>query len=189
MREVARMVGVLTLVCVLAALALAKVYDLTEEPIREAKRQELLRAVGAVLPAFDNAPDADAREVDGVTYYPGRKVGELVGVAFPVRSNEGYSGTIEALVGVDPTGRVTGVVVLAHAETPGLGAKAADPGFLAQFNGRSLDDARWAVKKDGGDFDQITGATITPRAIVAAIRTGLERYRAAKPRMDVFGDQ
>ena len=90
-------------------------------------------------------------------------------------------------MGVDPAGRVTGVVVLSHAETPGLGAKATDPKYLEQFRGRSLASARWAVKKDGGDFDQVTGATITPRAIITAIHAGLERFE--KDRDVVIRDQ
>jgi len=177
MRDVLRMVLVLGVVCVVAALGLARVYDLTKEPIAEAKRQEMLRAIRAVLPAFTNEPDRDRIEAGGRAYYPGRAEGRLTGVAIPVSSPEGYGGNIEALVGVTPEGVVTGVAVLAHAETPGLGAKAADPAYLAQFEGKSLSGSRWAVKKDGGDFDQITGATITPRALIAAIRQGLEAFQ------------
>jgi electron transport complex protein RnfG len=173
------MVVVLGLVCSIAALALAVVYDLTKEPIAEAYRQELLDAIGAVLPQFDNAPDADVVEVDGVSYYVGKLSSEPVGAAFKVNTNQGYSGLITALVGVDPAGKVTGVRVLLHAETPGLGAKFTDPGFLAQFKGKALDTAKWKVKKDGGDFDQITGATITPRALVTAISEGLAGYAKA----------
>ncbi len=181
MREALRMVLVLTAVCVVAALGLARVHEMTREPIREAMRQELLRAIVAVLPEFDNAPDREARQIGGRTYYPAFREGRFVGAAFPVVSNEGYGGRIEALVGVDPQGRVTGVVILSHAETPGLGAKFTDPAYLAQFRGKGLDNARWAVRKDGGDFDQITGATITPRALVKAIRQGLEAFSAARP--------
>ncbi len=183
MRDVLRMVLVLVAVCAVAALGLARVYDLTKEPIKEAKRQELLRAIRAVLPSFENAPDQDAVQVGGTPYYPGTKGDETVGVAFPVSSAEGYSGTIEALVGVDPSGTVTGVAVLAHAETPGLGAKFTDPGFLAQFEGKTLRGARWAVAKDGGEFDQITGATITPRALIGAIRGGLEAFEENRSRV------
>jgi len=175
-KDLARMVLVLGAVCVAAALGLARVYDLTKEPIAEAKRQEVLRAIRAVLPAFANEPDRDRVEAAGRTYYPGRVEGRLTGVAIPVSSGEGYSGTIEALVGVNPEGVVTGVAILAHAETPGLGAKFTSPAYLAQFAGKSLTGARWAVRKDGGDFDQITGATITPRALVAAIQQGLQAF-------------
>lgn len=180
MRDMARMVVVLAAVCALAALGLAKVYDLTKEPIQEAKRQELLRALRAVLPAFDNAPDRDAVEVGGTRYYLGRKGGTTTGVAIPVSSSEGYGGTIEALVGLKPEGEVRGVAILAHLETPGLGSKFENPAYLSQFEGKTLRNARWAVKKDGGDFDQITGATITPRALVKAIREGLEAFQQGR---------
>lgn len=178
MKDLLRMVAVLTAVGVLAALGLARVHEVTREPIREAARRELLRAVGAVLPPFDNEPDRETVDVEGIPFYPARARGETVGAAFPVSSTEGYSGAIEALAGVDAQGRVTGVVVLAHAETPGLGSKFTAPGYLAQFRGKTLEGARWAVRKDGGDFDQITGATITPRALVKALRQGLERFAA-----------
>ena len=181
MRDVLRMVLVLGVVCVAAALGLARVYDLTKGPIAEAKRQEVLRAIRAVLPPFANEPDRDRIEEGGRTYYPGRADGRLTGVAIPVSSPEGYGGNIEALVGVDPEGAVTGVAILAHAETPGLGAKVAQPAFLAQFSGKTLAGARWAVKKDGGDFDQITGATITPRALIAAIQQGLRDFERDRP--------
>lgn len=176
MKSIARMVLVLGLVCAVAALSLSLVYEVTKEPIAEAYRQELLDAIGAVLPAFDNAPDADMATVDGVDYYIGKAKGAPVGAAFKVNTTQGYSGLITALVGVDPAGKVTGVRILLHTETPGLGAKFTAPDFLAQFKGKTLETAKWKVKKDGGDFDQITGATITPRALVAAMAEGLEAF-------------
>ena len=181
MRDVLRMVLVLGVVCVAAALGLARVYDLTKEPIAEAKRQEVLQAIRAVLPPFANEPDRDQVEQGGRTYYRGRAEGRLTGVAIPVSSPEGYGGNIEALVGVDPDGAVTGVAILAHAETPGLGAKFTQPTYLAQFSGKTQAGARWAVRKDGGDFDQITGATITPRALIAAILQGLRDFERDRP--------
>jgi electron transport complex protein RnfG len=184
MKSIARMVLVLGLVCTVAALSLSVVYEVTKEPIAEAYRQELLDAIGAVLPAFDNAPDADMVAVEGVDYYLAKAKGAPVGAAFKVSSTQGYSGLITALVGVDPEGRVTGVRILLHTETPGLGAKFTAPAFLAQFKGKTLGTSNWKVKKDGGDFEQITGATITPRALVAAIGEGLETF--AKARFTVF---
>ena len=91
--------------------------------------------------------------------------------------DSGYSGNIAIMVGVDPQGEVTGMEILSHAETPGLGDKITQPWFKDMFKGKSLDNADWRVKKDGGEFDQITGATISPRAVVGAIRRGLEFFR------------
>jgi electron transport complex protein RnfG len=89
---------------------------------------------------------------------------------------DGYSGNIEIMVGVDPAGAVTGIEILSHAETPGLGAKITQPAFKKQFVGKNLENADWRVKKDGGQFDQITGATISPRAVVGAVHRGLEFF-------------
>lgn len=101
------------------------------------------------------------------------------GAVIETTAPDGYSGAIQLLVGVDFAGTVLGVRVTEHHETPGLGDKIelrlSD--WITRFTGKVIhgaDDARWAVKKDGGDFDQFTGATITPRAVVNAVkRAGL----------------
>ena len=87
------------------------------------------------------------------------------------------------LIAVDARGRVLGVRVLSHSETPGLGdgIEAARSDWILGFDGRSLDNtppADWAVRKDGGAFDQFTGATVTPRAVVWAVHDGLRRFQA-----------
>ena len=183
MKGIAKLVLVLALVCVAAALGLSVVEQMTREPIAQALRKELLDAVEAVLPAFDNAPDEDKVTIEEREYYVGTKDGIPVGAAFKVSSMEGYSGLITALVGVNPGGVVTGVSILIHTETPGLGAKITAPAFLAQFKDKELSTAQWLVKKDGGDFDQITGATVSPRALVAAIDSGLKAFMAEKAKV------
>jgi electron transport complex protein RnfG len=186
MKDIARLVLVLTLIAAGAGLILSLVEAVTREPIAEQRRQQTLKALKAVLPPIDNAPDTDTvsltvgkdrkgRDV-ARTFYRGRKEGELAGVAFKVVAPEGYSGNIEIMVGVGAEGTVSGIEILSHAETPGLGDKIAQPGFKDQFKGQSLESADWRVKKDGGDFDQITGATISPRAVVGAVRAGLEFF-------------
>ncbi len=180
MSGLSKMIVVLGVICLASAAGLSYVNDLTRAPIAEAMRRELLDAVEAVLPPFDNQPDADSVKFDDTLYYVGKAEEDVVGIAFEVSTMEGYGGLIRALVGVDPSGTVTGVRILQHLETPGLGAKADNPEFLAQFKGGSLNSAKWAVKKDGGDFDQITGATITPRALIKAIEEGLTRYAAVR---------
>jgi electron transport complex protein RnfG len=187
MAELRRLVIVLTLVTALAGLILSLVESATREPIAKQRREEMLRALKAVLPPVDNAPDTDVvqlvvgrdrkgREQQG-TFYRGRRGGQLTGVAFQVTAPDGYSGSIDIMVGIDPRGMVTGVAILKHAETPGLGDKIARPGFTGLFIGKGLDNADWRVRKDGGNFDQLTGATISPRAVVGAIRRGLEFFR------------
>ena len=186
MRDILRLIVVLTCICIASAIALAKIYDLTKGPIAHQKRLEVLRAIKAVLPSYDNEPDRDmvkvpmgvdkkGEEIQGV-FYRGRKEGRLNGVAFKVNSPEGYGGTIEVMVGLLPDGTVHGMEVLSHLETPGLGAKIREAKFKDRFKKRSLSNTKWAVKKDAGDIDGITGATISSRAVIKAIRGGLEFY-------------
>jgi len=115
--------------------------------------------------------------------YIARQNGEISGVILPAETAAGYSGSIVQLVGIDREGRITGVRVLEHRETPGLGDKV-EPRkhpWIFSFDGRSLtntDAVLWGVKKDGGDFDQFVGATITPRAVVGAVHQALLFFEA-----------
>ncbi len=106
-----------------------------------------------------------------------------VAALFVVSARDGYAGPIRLLVGIDVSGTVTGVHVLEHRETPGLGdrVESGKSDWVRQFDGRSLTDpatAGWAIKRDGGQFDQLTGASVTPRAIVRAIRETLQYFDA-----------
>ena len=108
---------------------------------------------------------------------------QVVGVILPVRTTEGYSGDIELLVGINPDTSIQGVRVVTHRETPGLGdnIELSKSDWILSFNGKvrsTSDDPKWAVKKDGGEFDQFTGATITPRAIVDATGVALDYFNA-----------
>lgn len=191
MKDTLRLAIALTLIAAIAGLILSLVEAVTREPIAEQRRLETLRALQTVLPAFDNSPDADTVELTvgkdkkgkeiKRLFYRGRTGAELSGIAFTVRSPEGYSGNIDIMVGIDAAGKVTGLEILTHAETPGLGDKITHEPFKGQFRGKSLDNADWRVKKDGGTFDQITGATISPRAVVKAVAAGLEFYRDHRP--------
>jgi Na+-translocating ferredoxin:NAD+ oxidoreductase subunit G len=185
--NIGRLALVLTLIAAGAGLVLSLVERVTREPIAEQRRQETLRALQAVLPPADNAPDSDlvnliigadrrGREVVR-TFYRGRQEGEISGIAFKVVAPDGYSGNIDIMVGVTPDGTVHGVEILTHAETPGLGDKIEATWFKGQFASKNLDNIDWRVKKDGGAFDQITGATISARATVTAVRGGLEFFQ------------
>jgi electron transport complex protein RnfG len=187
MNSMPRLILVLTLITAGAGLTLSLVELVTREPIAEQRRLETLRALKAVLPQANNSPDEDTvqlvtgkdkrgRDVQR-TFFRGRQDGALSGVAFKVVAPDGYSGNIDIMVGIDPSGTIAGIEILSHAETPGLGDKIALPSFKANFAGKNLGNADWRVKKDGGEFDQITGATISPRAVVGAVRKGLEFYR------------
>ncbi|MBE0597672.1 MAG: RnfABCDGE type electron transport complex subunit G [Desulfuromonadales bacterium] len=188
MKETLRLALVLTLIAAGAGLILSLVESATRAPIAEQRRQETLRALRAVLPPVDNAPDTDTVELKigqdrrgrdlSRTFYRGRIGGELAGVAFPVTAPDGYSGNIDIMVGVRPDGVVQAIAILQHAETPGLGDKIGADWFRGQFPGKHRENADWRVKKDGGDFDQITGATISARAVVTAVRQGLDFFQA-----------
>lgn len=107
--------------------------------------------------------------------------GQPVAALFVVRAMDGFSGPIRLLVGVDSAGVVTGVRVLEHRETPGLGdlIDSDKSDWILQFTGKSLvspDAPLWAIKRDGGEFDQFTGASITPRAVINAIKETLAYF-------------
>ena len=111
--------------------------------------------------------------------YRVRQGNTVVGVILPATARDGYSGDIRALVGVRRDGSVAGVRVVAHRETPGLGDKVdlRKSDWILDFNERNLENpalSGWNVEKDGGVFDQFTGATVTPRAVILATRRALE---------------
>jgi Na+-translocating ferredoxin:NAD+ oxidoreductase subunit G len=184
MKEILKLIGVLTIISAGAGVLLALTNSVTMKPIAEARRQETLQALSRVLPPFDNQPDADTKSFteDGVTwtFYVARKAKRFAGTAFTATSRKGYGGPITLMAGLSGDGTLRTVQILSQQETPGLGTKITVPPFSKQFDERSIDGAKWAVKKDGGDFDAITGATISSRAVLEAIRGGLDVYRKHK---------
>ena len=192
MKEILRLCYVLTLIGGVCAAVMAFVNQTTKAPIEKSLAGEKMDAVKVVMPPSDNDLAKDAvtikdkdREME-ITFYVGTKGGVAVGAAFVIIASGGYAGTIDLLVGVDTAGVVTGLEILKHAETPGLGSKIATPLFKDQYIGTSIKDPKqWAVAKDGGTFKQITGATISSRAVTTAIANGLEFLEAHKA--EVFG--
>jgi len=171
-----------------ATLLLAVAYGLTKEPIQKSALEDLRRSLEQVIPAsiHDNNPAADTLQLqlDGtpLLVYRARRGNHVTGVAFEA-ARRGYSGEIRVLLGIDENGKLLGVRVLQHTETPGLGDKieVTRSDWITRFTGKSLGDppdAQWAVKKDGGPFDQFAGATITPRAVVNGVRDGLRLFAA-----------
>ena len=172
----------------LIATALLVLGNLATVDAIEARTREDLRAsLTQVIPPSRHDNDLLANplliDVEGVgarTVYRATVDLEVTAVAFEI-VGRGYAGDIRLVLGVSADGRVLGARVLAHAETPGLGDKieVERDDWILGFNGLSLGNpppARWKVNKDGGDFDAFSGATITPRAVVAAIREGLEFF-------------
>ncbi len=176
----------LGMVAMLCSAALFMGNDLTRDAIAKAEADDLAASLAQVLPAGnDNDLLNDTVKVgaDGtalVTVYRARKAGVITGVVFQM-AQRGYAADIVVLMGVDMEGRLLGARVIKHAETPGLGDKIeiAKAKWILDFNGKSLSDPppeKWGVKKDGGVFDQFAGATITPRAVVKAVKSGLEFF-------------
>ncbi len=176
--------GVLWMIAAIAGSLLVMGFVGTEEPIKQRALEDLQRSLSQVLPAerYDNDPSLDTLDQpseDGTVnrFYRATLASVAVASAFEVEEG-GYSGPIRLVMGVSRDGLILGVRVLSHTETPGLGDKieTAKDDWVLSFNGLSLSnlaDERWAVKKDGGAFDQFSGATITPRAVVKAVKKGL----------------
>jgi len=179
--------GLLGAFTMLAAVFLGLGNVATRDAIEQRRAEDLSASLTQVIPPdiHDNDLLDDALTVKNqsgapVTLYRALKGPDVTAVAFEI-SGQGYGGPIQLILGIGADGKILGARALAHAETPGLGDKieATRSDWIRGFEGRSLGDPppeRWAVKKDGGDFDQLTGATITPRAVVKAIKGGLELF-------------
>lgn len=166
------------------ALVIANYY--TAPAIGIAEQHDLEQSLGQVLPAgfADNNLLKDVVVLKNAAGAPvevhrARKGSAVQGAVFEA-SSPGYAGPVDVLVGINRDGVVQGVRVLRHAETPGLGDKIeeAKSNWIHSFEGKGLTTAKWLVKKDGGDFDQFAGATITPRGVVKAVKEALEFHQA-----------
>ena len=173
---------VLTGVTVIAGALLGYVNELTKGPIAEANAKALGDAIALVVPGFDNNP-AEAPEsidLDGATYkiYKATKGGEFIGAAVESSAN-GFGGALNVLVGFDKEGNIIDYSLLSHAETPGLGSKAADwfkKGAKGDITGKNPGKGALVVNKDGGDVDAITASTITTRAFLNAVNNAYAAY-------------
>jgi len=179
-----RMIIALFVVAAIAAILLGMTDILTRQPIAAAQKAALHNALKQVLPQHENDPQAD-KFVFGdakTSMYPARnKAGKLAALAWDVVAPDGYSGSIHILIGVRPDGRIYAIRITQHQETPGLGdGIVKNKGWLTSFVDQSLSSKQWKVKKDGGDFDQFTGATISPRAVVKAVKNALLFFNSHK---------
>ncbi|UCV21977.1 electron transport complex subunit RsxG [Ferribacterium limneticum] len=177
--------------CLGFGLLLAITDAITLDDIAARAMEDKQNSLSQVLPddIHDNNPVTDTlttrnKEGKELTVYRASKGGQITGVAYEIFGT-GYAGEIRLMMGIAADGRLLGVRVLAHKETPGLGDKieVKKTDWIERFTGLSLGKPpleRWRVKKDGGDFDQFAGATITPRGVLAAIRSGLEFFAENK---------
>ena len=177
------MVIVLTAITVIATGLLAYVNQLTAGPIAEANAKALSDAIAVVVPGFDNNPAEapETIELDGATYkiYKATKGGEFIGAAVESSAN-GFGGALSVLVGFDKEGNIIDYSLLSHAETPGLGSKAADwfkKGAKGDITGMNPGQGALVVNKDGGQIDAITASTITSRAFLNAVNAAYAAYK------------
>lgn len=174
--------GVITLV---ASLSLGYVYEWTKEPIAQAQLAKQLKAIESVVQGYDNNPVEESYKVitpdgtDSLEFFPAKKGAEQIGVAIKTKSSKGYSGDIFIMVGFNMKGEILNVSVIEHKETPGLGSKMTSPSFVNQFLGKNPGVKALKVKKDGGDIDAITGATISSRAYAQAIQLAYDTFKSS----------
>lgn len=180
--------------CLGFGAVLAVTDKLTTDDIAARALEDRQNSLKQVLPVaiYDNTPVTDTLAMTNdhgkeLTVYRARRNGKITGVAYEIYGT-GYAGEIKLMMGIDADGKLLGVRVLAHKETPGLGDKIEEKkgDWILRFTGLSLGNPapeRWKVKKDGGEFDQFAGATITPRGVVGAIHHGLDFFAAHKPQL------
>jgi len=187
------LVGWLLAISALLGTGLLAVVNWHSKPfIAENERRQLLRSLSSVIPteSYTNDILQDSIEVldpqllgshKPSIIYRARNEDGPVATALTVVAPNGYSGPIILLVGIDYAGKITGVRVVKHRETPGLGdaIEIQRSSWIEHFTGKSKNNPNtkgWKVKRDGGEFDQLTGATITPRAVVGAVHRALQYF-------------
>lgn len=177
------MVFVLFLVCFVSSFLLGWVYNQTKDRIDEAKQAKMLRAIDEVVVAgYENKPNEDlfplpTEEGKDLECYPTKVSGELTSVAVRTYTKLGFNGHIGLMVGFLPDGTIHKISVVEQSETPGLGTKMKGDQFKGQFEGKNPETFRLKVKKDGGDVDAITAATITSRAFCDAVERAYKAFK------------
>ncbi len=184
----------LGVIALLGTALLAGVNYLTHDRIVAQEKRRVLQQLNEIVPvgSYNNDLFEDVIEISdpeffrhpaAVTVYRARLDGKPVSVLMIITAPGGYNGDIRLLVAINTAGTILGVRVISHRETPGLGdpIEAEKSDWVFGFAQRSLhnpDGSGWAVKRDGGEFDQFTGATISPRAVVRAVHTALLYFQA-----------
>ena len=179
----------LSVICIAAGAALASVNNLTTETIALSKQQKFESDLSKVISGFDNNPATESLlyptfSGDSLRIYPAKKGGESIGAAIESNSTKGFSGNIRVLVGFDQNGKLLNYSVLEQTETPGLGTKM-EEWFRSDKNNRSvlgkeLAQGALKVRKDGGEIDGITAATISSQAFLDAINRAYEAFSAMR---------
>ncbi len=177
LKEILRPTAVLFIICVVVAAALAGTNMLTADRIAQLEAENAEASRKIVLPTAE----AFTSQEDGA-YYTGETGGETVGYVFETGAG-GYGGTVSVMTGIDTQGNITGVVILSHGETPGLGANGTKPEFLNQYLQPAPEGGLSVIKYQTpaeGQIEAMTGATVTSTAVTNAVNQAIEQYYAVK---------
>ncbi len=175
------MVLVLFAITLIASAGVGVVNMITEDAIAAAKAAAVQDALKQVLPAFDATEDS-VQTLDGleIKTYKASAGGQTVGYAVETATKEGFGGVVKLMVGFDTEGRILNINVLEQSETPGLGTKMCDEGnpLITSFKGRKPAEMTLKVRKDGGDVDALTAATISSRAYTDAVARAYKAFES-----------
>ena len=174
----------LFVICVVAGGVLGLVYNATKDPIATAETAKRTEAIKNVLPEFNELKETKVKsameDIDIPFYLAYDADSTFIGAAVETFTNKGFSGNVSLMVGILADGTINNISVLQHAETPGLGSKMTEPTFKDQFNNKNAASFNFKVKKDGGDVDAITAATISSRAFCDAVNRALSTFENNK---------
>ncbi len=178
MKETIKLILVLTIICAVSSALLAAVYSKTKDPIAATLELRTAKAAAKVMPEGVTTPEK--KEIDGITFFVAKKDNRFAGVALEGCSKNGYGGNIVLMIGLSADGKLVNYEKLLANETPGLGTKMDSDAFRKPLLGRAI-KANWQVKKDGGEVDAITAATISSRAVMECFRDAFAKYEKALP--------
>ena len=182
---------VLFTITLISSAAVGGVYMITKEPIEQAKVAAVKDALNQVLPEYE-ATTSQTIEVNSlpIVAHTATVADKAVGYAVESISKNGFGGTVRLMVGFDTAGKIININVLEQKETPGLGTKMTDEGnvLLASFKDKNASEINMTVKKDGGDVDALTAATISSRAYAEAVAVAYEAFKVACGWQTTAGD-
>ena len=171
----------LMVITIVSGGVLGFVYSLTKPAIDQVEANKNLKAINEVLKSDVEIVKTETKEIDDLTYNLAFDAeGNFIGAAIKTYSKNGFGGKIELMVGMFSNGIINKVSILSQAETPGLGANMVNDKFKGQFDGVDPKTFILKVKKDGGDVDAITAATISSRAVSEAIKKAADGFEANK---------
>lgn len=179
----------LMIITIVSGGVLGFVYGLTKPAIDKVEENKNIKAINEVLKTDVEIASIETKVIEDLTYNLAYSAdNQFIGAAIKTYSMNGFGGKIELMVGMLANNIINKVSILAQAETPGLGANMVSDKFKGQFDGKSPNDFKLKVKKDGGDVDAITAATISSRAVAEAIQRAVDGFNTNKDNFLKGGD-